>query len=111
MEHLKTTVSTLVGLIVIVGLMAILAINSNIKNPLCPAEIYEDSVQCDIPRQPSPGPDASKVPTPAPPRFITLSTADSSLHTPPLGQSVYVQVKADRVDIEVGWASADFLGR
>ncbi len=73
MEHLRTTVATLVGLIVIVGLMVILAIGSNIKNPLCPVEMCEDSVQCDIPRQPSPGPDAGKVPTPAPPRLINLS--------------------------------------
>jgi hypothetical protein len=71
----------------------------------------EDSVQCDIPRQPSPGPDAGKVPTPAPPRLITLKTADSSLHTPALGQSVYVQVKTDHIDIEVGWASTDIMGR
>ncbi len=111
MEHLRATVATLVGLIVIVGLMVILAIGSNIKNPLCPTETCEDSVQCDIPRQPLPGPDAGKVPTPAPPRLITLKTADSSLHTPALGQSVYVQVKTDHIDIEVGWASADLLGR
>ena len=111
MEHLRATVATLAGLIVILGLMIILAIGSNIKNPLCPAEVCEDSVQCDIPRQPSPGPDAGKVPTPAPPRLITLKTADGSLHTPPLGQSVYVQVKTDHSDIEVGWVSTDFMGR
>jgi hypothetical protein len=111
MEHLRATVATLVGLFVIVGLMVILAIGSNLKNPLCPTETCEDSVQCDIPRQPLPGPDAGKVPTPAPPRLITLKTADSSLHTPTLGQSVYVQVKTDHSDIEVGWASADFMGR
>ena len=111
MGHLRATVATLVGLIVIVGLMAILAIGSNTNNPLCSTEICEDSVQCDIPRQPSPGPDAGKVPTPAPPRLITLKTADNSLHTPALGQSVYVQVKTDHSDIEVGWASTDFLGR
>jgi hypothetical protein len=111
MEHLRATVATLVGLFVILGLLVILTISSHIKNPLCPTETCEDSVQCDIPRQPSPGPDAGKVPTPAPPRFITLKTADSSLHTPALGQSVYVQVKTDHGDIEVGWASADFMGR
>ncbi len=111
MDHLRTTVATLVGLIVILGLMVVLAISSNTQNPLCPTEQCEDIVQCDIPQQASPGPDAGKVPTLAPPRLITLSTADGSLHTPPLGQSVYVQVKTDRIDVEVGWASADFLGR
>jgi hypothetical protein len=110
MEHLRATVATLVGLFVIVSLLVILTISSHINNPLCPTETCEDSVQCDIPRQPSPGPDAGKVPTPAPPRLITLTTADN-FHTPALGQSVYVQVKTDHIDLEVGWASADFLGR
>jgi hypothetical protein len=111
MEHLRATIATLVGLIVIVGLMIALVISASTNNPLCPAETCEGFVQCDIPQQPSPGPDAGKIPTLAPPRSITLSTADSTVHTPPLGQSVYVQVKTDHVDVEVGWASADFLGR
>jgi hypothetical protein len=111
MEHLRTAVATLVGLIAILSLMAILAIGSRVTNPLCPSESCDDSVQCDIPRQPMPGPDAGKTPTPAPPRLIGLSTSDKTLPSPPLGQSVYVQVKTDHSDIEVDWASADFLGR
>ena len=62
MEHLRATVATLVGLMVTVGLMVILAIGSNIKNPSYPAEMCEDSVQCDIPPQPSPGPDEGQNP-------------------------------------------------
>ncbi len=111
MEHLRIAVATLVGLIVILSLMVALVISSQTYNPSCPMEKCESFAQCEIPQQPSTGPDADKVPTLAPPRLITLSTTDSNLHTPPLGQSVYVQVKADRNDVEIGWASADFLGR
>jgi hypothetical protein len=111
MEHLRTIIATLVGLVVVLGLMAILLMSSNAKSPLCRAELCGDLVPCDIGCQKSPGPDAGKAPTLAPPRLNTLSTADNSLRTPLLGQSVYVQVKTDRVDIEVGWASADFVGR
>jgi hypothetical protein len=111
MEHLRTTVTTLAGLFVILGLMFFLAIGSNTVIPSSPTDVCEDSMQCDLTHQPSLGPDAGKVPTPAPPRSIISKTADNSLHTPPLGQSVYVQVKTDHLDIEVGWASSDFLGR
>jgi len=111
MAHLRTIVATLVGLVVILGLMVILLVSSNAKSPLCRTELCRGLVPSNIGCQKSLGPDAGKAPTLAPPRLNTLSTADNSLRTPLLGQSVYVQIKTDRGDIEVGWASADFVGR
>jgi hypothetical protein len=108
MEHLRTAVATLVGLGVMLALMAALTISPAANNSPCHVETPQCVAQCDVPQQPSPGPSADKVPTLAPPRLIPLSNADSTL---PSGQPVYVQVKADRNDVEIGWASTDFMGR
>ena len=111
MEHLRTAVAALVGLVVVLALTATLAISSGANNSPCPVEAPQCVARCDVPQQPSPSPDADKVPTLAPPRSTPASTADRTAQTPPSGQPIYVQVKADRNDVEIGWASTDFMGR
>jgi len=111
MELLRTTVASLVGVVTVFCVMTILAISPYTRDPIFPAELCSDLVQSDIGQQHLPQPDADKVPTLAPPRIDALSTAVNSLHIPSFGQSVYVQIKTDRADIEVGWASGEFLGR
>jgi hypothetical protein len=108
MEHLRTALATLVGLVVMLALTATLAISSSAGNSSCPVQTPQCLAQCDVPQKVSPGPDADKVPTLAPPRLTQSSTTDSTM---PSGQAIYVQVKADRNDVEIGWASADFMGR
>lgn len=111
MELLRTTVAILVGLAAIIGVLIIFAISSHTDGLAFRADLCSDLVQNDVGQQPAPQPDADKNPTLAPPHIDALSTAVDSLHTPPFGQTIYVQVKIDRADIEVGWASAEFLGR
>jgi hypothetical protein len=111
MEYFRTLVATLVGIVVILGLMAIILASSYAKNSLCRSALCEDRVTSEFGQIKTSGPDSGKAPTLAPPRFNILSTTDNSLRTPLLGQSVYVQIKTDHGDIEVGWASADFVGR
>jgi len=111
MEQFKNAVTSIVGIVSILGLMVFLAISSCIDSPTFRAELCSDRVPCDVRLKQSPQSDARKLPTLAPPCINTLSTTNNSLRTPLLGQPVYVQVKTDRAEIEVGWASGDYLGR
>jgi hypothetical protein len=112
MEHLRSAVAGIVGVVAIFSLMAILVVSSKTQNQPCGTGLCSDVVQRNLELPHAPRPDAGKIPTLAPPRIDdTLSTADNSLQTPLFGQSVYVQVKTDRADIEVGWASGELLGR
>jgi hypothetical protein len=111
MEHYKSIIATLVCAIVISCLMAVLFISSNANIQLSRTGLCGNAVPCDsVPKQ-SPGTDIDNVPTLAPPRLNSLSATDGLIHATSLGQTVYVQVKTDHVDIEVGWASADFMDR
>jgi hypothetical protein len=110
MEQLRTAFTTLVGLAVILSLMAVFMIG--IDKTACPTETCDTLAQRGAAQQPVPHADADKAPTLAPPRRTALSTAtEGSTPSSQSGQAVYVQVKADRNDVEVGWASTDFLGR
>jgi hypothetical protein len=112
MEHLRSAVACLVGVIAIVCLMAILLISSNTQRQSCRTELCDNLVQCELVLPRAPEPDAGKEPTLAPPRIEDrISTADTPERSPSLGQSVYVQIKTDHSDIEVGWASSEILGR
>lgn len=110
MEHLRTAVACLVSTVAIMGLIAILLISSYTIHPLYRSDLCSDIVQSDC-RLHLPRADADKIPTLAPPRLHTPSTAEDTLHMPPVGQTVYVHVKTDRADIEVGWASGELIGR
>jgi hypothetical protein len=112
MARLRRAIASLICIAAILGLMALLMI-SGTRNPAYHTELCSDYVRCDIGRQHSTNPDTSKMPTLAPPRLKALSTTENSnsLHVPYPGQTVYVQVKTDRADIEVGWAPGDLLGR
>jgi hypothetical protein len=112
MEHFRSAVACLVGVIAIVSLMAILVMSSNTQSQSCQTELCDLLVQCELGLPHAPEPDAGKEPTLAPPRIDDpVSTADNPVRTPSLGQSVYVQIKTDHSDIEVGWASGELLGR
>jgi hypothetical protein len=111
MEHVRTLISCFVGVIVITGSITIFAISPYHDNPAFEAESCDDLAQCTTMPQPVNHPDVDKTPTLAPPRTDGQSTADNALHTPSFGQTVYVQVKTDHADIEVGWAPSEFRGR
>jgi hypothetical protein len=111
MERLGTAVASLVGVVAIICVIVTLAISSYTDRPALPLELCNDLVQCDIVRQPSTLFEGGKAPTLAPRRSDAPSTADSVSQKASLAQPVYVQVKTDHADIEVGWASGEFLGR
>ena len=111
MEHFRISFSAIIGVVAIVCLMAILAVSACIDSPAFKAGLCNAFVQCDISQKSLPRPDASQMPTLAPPRAGDLSAKDGSLQALLIGQPVYVQVKTDRADIEVGWAPGEFMGR
>jgi hypothetical protein len=100
------------GAIVIASLMAFLIFGSNSQCQSCKTELCNDLAQCNLAPICASVPEAGKEPTLAPPRIgDPVSAADNSLRAPSLGQSVYVQIKTDHSDIEVGWASGELMGR
>jgi hypothetical protein len=112
MEHLKNTVASLLGMVFVFGLMTFLAISAYINRPIFPSDACNRLVQCDINLHQSLQFDADKVPTLAPPRNQNaLSKADNSLRASLLGQPVYIQVRTDHSEIEVGWATGESFGR
>lgn len=112
MKHFNTTFASIISIVAILSVMAILAISSYKDTPALQAELCSDQAQCDVNLHHPHQPDVGKAPTLAPPRSINaLSKADHPLRTPSLGQAVYVQVKTDHSEIEVGWAPGEYMGR
>jgi hypothetical protein len=91
--------------------MAFFAIGPSTNGPAMQPDLCIDDGQESIGSQQLQGPDAHKVPTLAPPRDSVPSISVNSLNPTLIGQTVYVQVETDRVEIEVGWANSELLGR
>jgi hypothetical protein len=106
MESLRTTVACLACVFVISIMLVVLSISSHTNIPAFQVSDC-DPAPCEIASRHPNQPIADQVPTPAPSRTDTPSKADVSSYVPEIGQTVYVQVKTDHADIEVGWASSD----
>jgi hypothetical protein len=106
MEHLRTAVACLACVFVISIVLVVLAISSHAN--IRAFQVSDgDSIRLEIALRHPNKPDADQVPTPAPSRTDTPSKADNYSHVSQVGQTVYVQVKTDHGDIEVGWASSE----
>jgi hypothetical protein len=115
MQHIKTSIATLVSLVAILGIMGFLFVSSDVDSLAARVEMCDEVVQCDIPQQLAVQQKTDEVPTLAPPRDNNQSLDDNSdsapKNAPLFGQTVYVQVKTDHAEIEVGWASSEKMGR
>jgi hypothetical protein len=110
MDQFRTATASSVCVVAISILLAVLAMSSSSHDRVLKAEVC-DYFQRTAPVSQSPLVDAGKIPTLAPPRADALSITDKSIRTLSHGQVVYVQVKADSPEIEVGWVPGESLGR
>lgn len=110
MEQLRTATAGLVCVVAILSLLALLAMSSFMHDRAVKPQMC-DYLQLSSSVRHSASTDADKIPTLAPPRADVFSKADKPSHTLSLGQAVYVQVKTDYPEIEVGWAPGELLGR
>jgi hypothetical protein len=112
MVNFRIFVAMLIGAVIVLGVMTILAVSSSTSQPA----LRQALLSCELGKKieivrPAPKIKTDKVPTLAPPRTDIKPTADKSLHTPPLGQPVFVRIETDHNEIEVGWASPELMGR
>jgi hypothetical protein len=109
MHPSRTILANVLGILVIFGFMAILAVAARTDMAAFGTEACDSALQCDI----SGGHvavDADRTPTPAPPRIGSQPISDNSILMLS-GQPVFVQVKVDQPEIEVSWAPGDLMGR